>query len=81
MRRLHPRDIVAAGLLVMLALVGGHASAQSGSPPSTVSVNGKVSSMTESELTVVTSSGPVVVTLMSDTIIHGEVPVHFYDIA
>jgi hypothetical protein len=83
MKRLCPRDIVAAfrtGLVIGLALIAGSAQAQSGSAESRVSLNGEISSIAGSDLTVLSNSGSVSVKLAGETILRGEVPVKFSDI-
>ena len=67
------------GLAIGLALFG-NAQAQTGPTASAVSVNGKISSITGSDITVVSNSGPVIVKFGGETIIRGEVPVKFSDI-
>jgi hypothetical protein len=69
------------GLVIGLALIAGNAQAQTGPATSTVSVNGKISSITGSDITVMSNSGPMVVKFAGETIIRGEVPVKFSDIA
>ena len=56
------------------------ARAQTGPSASAVSVNGKISSITGSDITVMSNSGPVVVKFAGETVIRGEVPVKFSDI-
>jgi hypothetical protein len=68
-------------LLIGLALIAGNAPAQERSAGSPVSASGKISSVTDSDLTVLTNSGPVVVKLAGETIFRGEVPLKFSDIA
>lgn len=83
MRRLCPGNVVVAlrvTLVVGLALIAGNARAQTGSAANTVSVNGKISAMADSELRVLANSGEVAVKLASDTMVRGEVPVKFSDI-
>ena len=84
MKRLCPENVVAAfrtGLVIALALIAGSAQAQTGSTENRVSVSGKISSITGSDLTVQSDSGPpVAVKLAGDTVIRGEVPVKFSDI-
>jgi hypothetical protein len=63
-----------------LALMGGSAHAQTGAAGNTISVNGTISSITGSDMSVMANSGPVVVKLGGNTIIRGEVPVKFSDI-
>jgi len=48
---------------------------------SRVSVNGKMTSLTGQELVVETSSGPAMVKLNDKTVIRGELPIKFSDIA
>ena len=69
-----------AALVIVLVPGGGGAQAQGGSGENRLSLNGQIASITGSDLTVTSSSGPVVVKLMGDTIIRGEVPVKFSDI-
>src|SRR5687767_14492270 len=83
MKRLCPGHIVAGfriGLVIGLALIAGSAQAQTGSAESRVSVNGEISSITGSDLTVQSKTGPVAVKLTGETIVRGEVPVKFSDI-
>jgi Domain of unknown function (DUF5666) len=56
------------------------AQAQTGPSTSALSVNGKISSITGSDITVMSNSGPVVVKFAGETVIRGEVPVKFSDI-
>ena len=56
------------------------ARAQTGPSAAAVSVNGKISSITGSDITVMSNTGPVVVKFAGETIIRGEVPVKFSDI-
>ena len=79
MNKSHPRYL-ATVLIVGLALIGGSAQAQTGSAENRVSINGEISSIAGSDLTVQSNSGPVVVKLAGDTIFRGEVPVKFSDI-
>jgi hypothetical protein len=84
MKRLCPGNVVAAfriGLVVALALIAGSAQAQTGSADNRVALNGKISSITGSDLSVQSDSGPVAVKLAGDTVIRGEAPVQFSDIA
>ena len=67
--------------VIGLALIGGNAGAQTGSAGKTISVNGTISSITGSDMSVMANSGPVVVKLGGNTIIRGEVPVKFSDIS
>jgi len=83
MKRLYPGNVVVAfrtGLVVALALIAGSAQAQTGSAEKPVSLNGKISSIAGSDVSVQSDSGPVVVKLAGDTVIRGEVPVKFSDI-
>lgn len=83
MKRLCPGNGVGAfrnGLVIALALIAGSAQSQSGSAENRVSLNGKISSITGSDLTVESDSGPVAVKLAGETVIRGEVPVKFSDI-
>lgn len=83
MKRWCPGNVAAAfrlGLIIGLALIAGNAQAQTGSAGSTGSVNGKISSIKGSDLTMLSNSGPVVVKLAGETIVRGEVPVKFSDI-
>jgi membrane-bound inhibitor of C-type lysozyme len=66
--------------VIGLALIGGNAHAQTGAAGNTISVNGTISSITGSDLTVMANSGPVVVKFGDKTIIRGEEPVKFSDI-
>jgi hypothetical protein len=66
--------------VIGLVLIGANAQAQTGSAANTVSANGTISSITGSDITVTSNSGPVVVKFAGDTIIRGEVPVKFSDI-
>ncbi len=63
-----------------LALIGGNAHAQTGAAGNAISVNGTISSITGSDVTVMANSGPVVVKVGGNTIIRGEVPVKFSDV-
>ena len=67
--------------VIGLALIGGNAGAQTGSAGNTISVNGTISSITGSDMSLMANSGPVVVKLGGNTIIRGEVPVNFSDVA
>ena len=66
--------------LVIGLSLAGIARAQTGPSASAVSVNGKISSITGSDITVMSNTGPVVVKFAGETIIRGEVPVKFSDI-
>ena len=57
------------GFAIGLALIAGNAQAQSGSAGSTVSMIGKISSITGSAITVMSNSGPAVVKFADETII------------
>ena len=79
MKRLCPRRVVVRiGLVIFLALVAGSAHAQT--TGNQLSLNGEISLITGPDLTVQSTSGPVVVKLAGDTVIRGEVPVKFSDI-
>ncbi|HET9882266.1 MAG TPA: DUF5666 domain-containing protein [Candidatus Binatia bacterium] len=67
--------------VIGLTLIGGNAGAQTGSAGNTISVNGTISSITGSDMSLMANSGPVVVKLGGNTIIRGEVPVKFSDVA
>jgi hypothetical protein len=69
------------GFAIGLALIAGNAHAQTGSAGSSVSMIGKISSITGSAITVMSNSGPAVVKFADETIIRGEVPVKFSDIS
>ena len=66
--------------LVIGLSLAGIALAQTAPSSSAVSVNGKISSITGSDITVMSNSGPVVVKFAGETVIRGEVPVKFSDI-
>src|SRR5688572_12920433 len=66
--------------VIGLALMGANVHAQTGSAGNTISVNGTISSITGSDMTVMSNSGPITVKLGDNTIIRGEVPVRFSDI-
>ena len=66
--------------VIGLALMGANARAQTGLAGNTISVNGTISSITGSDMTVMSNSGPIMVKLGDNTIIRGEVPVRFSDI-
>jgi hypothetical protein len=66
--------------LVIGLSLAAFARAQSGPSSSAVSVNGKISSITGSEISMLSNSGPVVVKFGGETVIRGEVPVKFSDI-
>jgi hypothetical protein len=83
MKTLYPGNVVAAfriGLVVALALIAASAQAQTGSAENRVSLNGKISSITGSDLSVQSDSGLVAVKLAGDIVIRGEVPVKFSDV-
>jgi hypothetical protein len=67
--------------LVIGLSIAGIARAQTGPSASAVSVNGKISAITGSDITVMSNSAPVVVKFAGETVIRGEVPVKFSDIA
>jgi hypothetical protein len=56
------------------------AQAQTAPSATALSVNGKISSITGSDVTVMSNSGPVVVKFAGETVIRGEVPVKFSDV-
>jgi hypothetical protein len=68
------------GFFIGLSLITGNARAQSSLAGAMVSVNGKISSLAGSELTVMSNSGPITVRLAGETIVRGEVPVKLSDI-
>ena len=70
-----------AGLLTGFLLIAGSARAQSGPAANQVSLNGEITSISDSDLVVQSNSGPLVVKLGRETIIRGEVPVKFSDIS
>jgi hypothetical protein len=81
MKQLSLRQVLRGfGLVFGLALIACNAQAQTGPTGTAVSVNGKVSSITGSDITVISNSGQVVVKFADETIIRGEVPVKFSDI-
>ncbi|HET7394306.1 MAG TPA: DUF5666 domain-containing protein [Candidatus Binatia bacterium] len=83
MRRFYHWSVVRSFSLasvIGLALMGANVHAQTGSAGNTISVNGTISSITGSDMTVMSNSGPVAVKLGDNTIIRGEVPVRFSDI-
>jgi hypothetical protein len=68
-------------IALMIGLpLAGIARAQTAPSASALSVNGKISSITGSDITVMSNSGPVVVKFAGETVIRGEVPVKFSDI-
>jgi hypothetical protein len=71
-----------SGLMIGMALIASSAQgdAQVGFGTNPVTVNGKISWMTGSTITVEANSGPVVVKLADKTVIRNEVPVSFSDI-
>jgi hypothetical protein len=82
MKRLRQYEVVrflSMAVVIGMALIA-NAQAQTGPSTSAVSVNGKISTITGSDITVMSNSGPVVVKLSGDTIIRGEEPVKFTDI-
>ena len=72
--------ILSLTTVIGLTLIGGYARAQTGSAGNTISVNGTISSITGSDMTVMSNGGPVIVKLGDKTIIRGEEPVKFSDI-
>ena len=74
MRRLSMAPVIA------LAMIGANAQAQLGPTGKTVTVNGTIASVTGSDITLTTHSGPVVVKFSGDTTVRNEVPVKFSDI-
>jgi Domain of unknown function (DUF5666) len=66
--------------VIGLALMGTNVHAQTGSAGNIISVNGTISSITGSDMTVMANSGPITVKLGENTIIRGEVPVRFSDV-
>ena len=68
------------GSVIGLALITVNARAQIGPTAKTVTVNGTISSVTGSDITLTTNSGPVVIKFSGDTTIRNEVPVKFSDI-
>ena len=83
MRRFYHGSVVrgfSVASVMGLALMGANVRAQTGSAGNTISVNGTISSITGSDMTVMSNSGPVAVKLGDNTIIRGEVPVRFSDI-
>ena len=82
MKRLRQYEVVrflSMAVVIGMALIA-NAQAQTGPSTSAVSVNGKISTITGSDITVMSNSGPVLVKLSGDTIIRGEEPVKFTDI-
>lgn len=73
--------ILSTAVLIVLSLAVSNAQAQTGPAGNQVSLNGEIASIAGSELTLQSNSGPVTVKLGNDTIIRGEVPVKFSDIA
>ncbi|MEX0805980.1 MAG: DUF5666 domain-containing protein [Candidatus Binatia bacterium] len=71
-----------SGLIIALALIASSAQVdtQAGFAAESLTVNGKISWMTGSAITVESNSGPVVVKLADKTVIRSEVPVKFSDI-
>ncbi len=66
--------------LVIGVSLASIAQAQTAPSATALSVNGKISSITGSDITVMSNSGPVVVKFAGETVIRGEVPVKFSDI-
>jgi len=69
------------GFIVGLVLMASTAHGQTGSAAGTTSVTGKISKTTDSDITLMSNAGSVVVKFSADTTIRGEVPVKFSDIA
>jgi hypothetical protein len=67
-------DKIIGAFLIGLALVGASAQAQTGS------LNGEIVAIKGADVTLKSSSGPVVVKLSPDTVIRAEVPVTFSEI-
>jgi hypothetical protein len=61
--------------------IGAGAQAQSGPKQSPISLNGEISSVAGSSLSLQSNKGPVIVKLTGETVIRGELPVKFSDIA
>jgi hypothetical protein len=80
MKKLRGWKVTRYLLMTLGLLITGIAQAQTGPSASTVSVNGKISSITGSDITVMSNSGSVVVKFAGETVIRGEVPVKFSDI-
>ena len=78
--RWHVARVLWLGSIIGLALVPVHAQAQIGPTAKTVTVNGTISSVTGSDITLTTNSGPIVVKFSGDTTIRNELPVKFSDI-
>jgi Domain of unknown function (DUF5666) len=80
-----PRDIRGAGSAVIVGLCliigGSRLEAQTGSRESTLAISGQIVSVKSEELTVETKSGPVAVKLADKTVIRGELPIKFSEIA
>ena len=76
----HVARVLWLGSLIGLALIAVNAQAQIGPTAKTVAVNGTISSVTGSDITLTTNSGPVVLKFAGDTTIRNEVPVKFSDI-
>ena len=66
---------ISAAFAIAFVLIGGSARGQSGS------FNGEITAIQGADVTVQSSSGPVTVRLLPDTVIRAEVPVKFSDIA
>jgi hypothetical protein len=60
--------------------IGAGAQAQTGPNRSQVSLNGEISSIAGSSLSLQSNKGPVVVKLTGETVIRGELPVKFSDV-
>jgi len=83
MKQWSPEKLVGpcrTGLILALALVANSAQSQSNSAANRVSLTGKLAAVSSSDVTVESTSGPVVVKLTGKTIIRGEIPVKFSDI-
>jgi hypothetical protein len=78
--RWHVARVLWLGSVIGLALIAVDAQAQIGPTAKTVTVNGTISSVTGSDITLTTNSGPVVIKFSGDTTIRNEVPVKFSDI-
>jgi hypothetical protein len=78
--RLHVAHVLWLGSVIGLALIAVHAQAQIGPTAKTVTVNGTISSVTGSDITLTTDSGSIVVKFSGDTTIRNELPVKFSDI-
>ena len=78
--RWHVARVLWLGSVIGLALIAVNAQAQIGPTAKTVTVNGTISSVTGSDITLTTNNGPVVIKFSGDTTIRNEVPVKFSDI-